>query len=210
MRAKGTLTTWNDEKGYGFIDPGEGGPRVFVHVSAFRDRSRRPEVGQVVTYRPGQDERGRPRAEQARRLGDRARPRRRGPRISPSVPLAAAFVGGVVVAALMNKAPWSLPAIIGVVSFVTFVIYAWDKSAARRGANRTPEIHLHLLALAGGWPGAALAQQWLRHKSRKASFRAIFWFTVVVNTGLVGWMILTLDGQLFMRAWLPDLSRLPF
>ena len=44
-----------------------------------------------------------------------------------------------------------------------------------------PQGRLHLLALAGGWPGALLAQQFLRHKSAKASFRTVFWATVVLN-----------------------------
>lgn len=38
-----------------------------------------------------------------------------------------------------------------------------------------------MLALAGGRPGALMAQQVLRHKSSKAQFRAVFWATVMVN-----------------------------
>ena len=61
-----------------------------------------------------------------------------------------------------------------------------DKAAAQAGRWRTSEATLHLLALAGGWPGALLAQHWLRHKSAKRAFRAVFWVTVVLNvTGLV-------------------------
>lgn len=33
----------------------------------------------------------------------------------------------------------------------------------------------------GGWPGAIVAQQWLRHKSCKADFRGRFWLTVLGN-----------------------------
>lgn len=58
-----------------------------------------------------------------------------------------------------------------------------DKSAAKRAAWRTPEKTLHWLALAGGWPGALLAQQLLGHKSAKAEFRRVFWLTVVLNVG---------------------------
>lgn len=67
------------------------------------------------------------------------------------------------------------------VSAVTFVAYVSDKHAARRGGRRTPERHLHLLSLAGGWPGALLAQQLARHKTAKASFLFVFWWTVALN-----------------------------
>jgi uncharacterized membrane protein YsdA (DUF1294 family) len=66
-------------------------------------------------------------------------------------------------------------------SAVTFVIYAIDKAAAKGNARRAPENTLHLLALLGGWPGALLAQHWLRHKSSKKSFRRVFWVTVLAN-----------------------------
>ncbi len=66
-------------------------------------------------------------------------------------------------------------------SGVCFLAYALDKSAARRGARRTPESTLLMLGLLGGWPGGLLAQQLLRHKSNKASFRAAFWGTVMLN-----------------------------
>ncbi|MEL7668339.1 MAG: DUF1294 domain-containing protein [Actinomycetota bacterium] len=79
------------------------------------------------------------------------------------------YVGGVVAAAYLAF------------SIVTFAVYAWDKSAARRGARRVPESTLHVLALLGGWPGALVAQQALRHKTRKQPFRTIFWLTVLVN-----------------------------
>lgn len=75
------------------------------------------------------------------------------------------------------------------VSVLTFIAYAIDKSAAVKGNWRIPENHLHLLALFGGWPGAWLAQQSLRHKSRKPSFRVAFLFTVVLNCAVVGWLL---------------------
>lgn len=71
---------------------------------------------------------------------------------------------------------------------MTFFIYAIDKSAARRSAWRTPERTLHLLALAGGWPGALLAQQLLRHKTAKLPFRITFWVTVVLNVAGLLWL----------------------
>jgi uncharacterized membrane protein YsdA (DUF1294 family) len=84
----------------------------------------------------------------------------------------------------MSKPVW----VYCVLSVTNFAVYAWDKSAARREAWRVSETKLHLLSLLGGWPGAIFAQQLLRHKSSKATFRALFWITVAVNlTVLIYW-----------------------
>ncbi|MCB1702447.1 MAG: cold shock domain-containing protein [Pseudomonadales bacterium] len=49
MRQKGKLRSWNDEKGFGFVVPTEGGKDVFLHISALSNRTRRPVVGQRAT-----------------------------------------------------------------------------------------------------------------------------------------------------------------
>jgi uncharacterized membrane protein YsdA (DUF1294 family) len=64
---------------------------------------------------------------------------------------------------------------------VCFAVYAVDKSAAAAGRWRISENTLLLLGVLGGWPGAIVAQQTLRHKTQKANFRSAFWGTVVVN-----------------------------
>jgi uncharacterized membrane protein YsdA (DUF1294 family) len=71
-----------------------------------------------------------------------------------------------------------------IISLLTFIIYAKDKSAAKNGSWRTPESTLHLLSLLGGWPGALIAQQTLRHKFKKESFRSVFWTTAFLNCGV--------------------------
>lgn len=80
---------------------------------------------------------------------------------------------------------WSLPQLVGAAYAVTslgcFIAYAMDKSAARARSWRTPETTLLLLGLVGGWPGAVLAQQWLRHKTSKRSFQWKFQLTVALN-----------------------------
>lgn len=83
---------------------------------------------------------------------------------------------------------WVLPASF-VLSLLTFWMYWVDKRAAQTGQWRTPESTLQLLALAGGWPGAWLAQQVLRHKSSKLSFRLVYWLMVSAH-------------GLFLGAWL--------
>lgn len=83
----------------------------------------------------------------------------------------------------------ALGALYACASVICFSAYALDKSAARAGRRRTPERTLLLLGLACGWPGAVLAQRWLRHKSAKRSFQLKFWFTVVVNVAGAGLII---------------------
>ena len=69
-------------------------------------------------------------------------------------------------------------------SLACLLAYYLDKAAARAGRRRISERSLLLLGLAGGWPGALLAQQWFRHKSSKQAFRRKFWCTVLFNGGL--------------------------
>ncbi|NHZ91196.1 DUF1294 domain-containing protein [Massilia sp. CCM 8733] len=80
---------------------------------------------------------------------------------------------------------WHVPLWVGALyalaSVVCFTVYARDKAAARAGQRRTPERSLLLLGLLCGWPGAVLAQQWLRHKSSKRAFQVAFWMTVISN-----------------------------
>ncbi len=47
---KGQLTTWKDERGFGFIKPDEGGKEVFLHISAVKGAGRRPRVGDTILY----------------------------------------------------------------------------------------------------------------------------------------------------------------
>lgn len=73
-------------------------------------------------------------------------------------------------------------------SLVSYFYYAKDKKAALIGAWRVPENTLQLLSLSGGWPGALIAQQRLRHKTKKVSFRLVFWFTVLANVAGLVWL----------------------
>jgi cold shock CspA family protein len=50
MRIEGTLAKWNEDRGFGFITPTQGGPEVFVHISAFPRDGHRPTVGERLTF----------------------------------------------------------------------------------------------------------------------------------------------------------------
>lgn len=73
MRIKGKITQWDDAKGFGFIVPMLPGERVFLHIKALQNRTRRPEVGEVVTYSIGQDAQGRPQAQEVTFAGEKHR-----------------------------------------------------------------------------------------------------------------------------------------
>jgi uncharacterized membrane protein YsdA (DUF1294 family)/cold shock CspA family protein len=188
MRGKGKISSWNDEKGYGFIAPASGGSRVFVHIKAFGNRARRPAINDVVTYNLAADKQGRARAEGATLAGDKLKRRTKRNSSVPTILVALFFLAGASISAFATNLPLLIPAAYIFVSGVTFLVYAFDKSAARSGRWRTSETTLHLLALAGGWPGALVAQQTLRHKSKKASFRRAFFVIVLLNCAALVWL----------------------
>jgi uncharacterized membrane protein YsdA (DUF1294 family) len=84
-------------------------------------------------------------------------------------------------------------------SVATVLAYGFDKSAAVRDRWRVKESTLHMLSLAGGWPGAFIAQRVFRHKSRKPSFQTRFMVTVIVNC-----------AALVLIWWAASDARLPY
>jgi uncharacterized membrane protein YsdA (DUF1294 family)/cold shock CspA family protein len=193
MRFEGTLKTWNDDRGFGFIEPAQGGQEIFVHIKAFGPRTGRPQPLQRVSFEVELGPQGRKRArnvELVRHMPTKRKARSDSPAQWGTATLFAipAFALLFLVVALLWRPPALLALVYPAISVVTFAAYALDKSAAQRKAWRTPESTLHILALAGGWPGALLAQQFLRHKSAKAEFRAVFWGTVVLN--VIGFVLI--------------------
>jgi cold shock CspA family protein len=57
MRFEGTLTKWNDDRGFGFIKPKHGDQDIFVHISAFPKDGKRPSIGEKLSFefQVGQD-----------------------------------------------------------------------------------------------------------------------------------------------------------
>ncbi len=188
MRSKGTISSWNDDKGFGFISPQAGGKTVFVHINGFSQRSYRPQVDDIVTYALSKDKKGRPCAVDAAIAGAKLKKTTARKSKSSSIFFALVFLGAVALSAAIGLVPVIIIIAYAALSLTTFSVYAIDKSAARRGAWRIKEGTLHVLGLAGGWPGALIAQQTLRHKTKKTSFRAVFWVTVLANCVAFAWL----------------------
>ncbi|WP_305072598.1 cold shock and DUF1294 domain-containing protein [Propionivibrio sp.] len=201
MRFQGKITNWKDDKGFGFINPNGGGDQVFVHIKSFANRQRRPVGDEIVTYELRVDVKGRSQAENVAFVGERAPSNISPARRNISLILAAFFLAFVAASASVGKLPFAVLWLYLVGSAVAFLAYALDKSAAKNDQWRTKESTLHLFALVGGWPGALAAQRLLRHKSKKQSFQTVFWATVVLNCGVLAWL-LSPSGSAALRSFL--------
>ncbi len=62
MRIEGTVAKWNNDRGFGFIAPAQGGPDVFVHISAFPQDGIRPSLGDRFSFEIEVDAGGKRRA----------------------------------------------------------------------------------------------------------------------------------------------------
>jgi len=206
MARIGRIEQWDDARGYGFVRPleSQGGEsaRAFVHVRAIGRAGRRPADGDLIRYDTERDAQGRlnavavsfvaagaMRRQVALRGGERGR--RDGARLSGPLRRAVLVAATAVLAGgwLLGEWPGAVPLWYAAMSLLAFLAYGHDKRAAGRGSRRTPERNLHLIDLAGGWPGGLLAQQVLRHKSSKAAYQAAFWTTVALNAAGFAWLL---------------------
>ncbi len=119
-------------------------------------------------------------AAQAAPRGRAVEGRRRGPKIALLLALCALPALGVAQAVLAGASPLWL-ALYPLASLIAFGLYWHDKRRARTQGWRVPEKYLHLSELLGGWPGALVAQQVCRHKTRKVSFQGVFWAIVLLH-----------------------------
>lgn len=185
MQKKGKITKWNKEKGFGFITPINGGKQIFIHITAFNNRNNPPEINQNVSYDISQDKIGRSCAENASRLSDNLKISTKTTISFRELTIVLIFFSILVTLVLTNNMLFQILLLYFTISILTFIFYVRDKSAALNKNWRTSESTLHLLSLVGGWPGALIAQQNLRHKSSKQSFKNIFYITMFINIGIL-------------------------
>jgi len=140
----GKITSWNDDKGFGFITPKSGGKTIFIHINDFSKNHKRPTQGLSVNYNLSTDSIG-------RRCAVNVCPERGHKKVTKadrqllfSIFLSITFlsvVGGLVI---LNKLPVIILGAYAILSLLTFALYAKDKSAAQSGNWRTSESTLHL------------------------------------------------------------------
>lgn len=176
MRYRGRITTWKEDRGFGFITPSNPGDEIFVHTSSILNGRRRPIENEIVTYAVKVDPKGRPQAHEVLFRSDWSS-------VSPPLGLAASFLLIIAGCVLFGRLPLAVLSLYSITSLIAFLAYASDKAAAQQNKWRTEESTLHLLGLCGGWPGALIARHVFSHKTRKKSFVISFWGTVAINSG---------------------------
>jgi uncharacterized membrane protein YsdA (DUF1294 family)/cold shock CspA family protein len=168
-RQEGTITQWMDDKGFGWVE--SGGKRVFLDISDFKLRQRRPNAGEKVSFISGIDPKGRVCAKQVSFV-------KNGGAVRARVGIGDWFLFSLLLilplfALLWLPVAWWMGSgAMAIVSAITYAMYAHDKQQAVSGGWRVTESWLHLAELLGGWPGAFLAQRRLRHRPlAKNNFR---------------------------------------
>lgn len=184
MRYQGKITKWNDEKGFGFVLTNDGKRETFVHISAFKDRSTRPQTSQLISYEIIKDASGREQAANAsfvkanRKTSTQGEPHDFSYSFFAFMLLMTAFV---VERTVNGFLPVEYLFVFLMANLIAFLYCYMDKTAALKGAWRKSEDSLHLLSLIGGWPGAYIAQKLFRHKTKKASFQWVYKLTVLIH-----------------------------
>jgi len=201
----GTISNWNEEKGFGFITPKAGGKDIFLHINDYSRIHKKPFKGLEVKYILNTDAKGRKCATEVFPLRGH---KNNGREIRQKIFSIFVFISFGCVTYFLHSYNY-IPAIIvglyAILSILAFLMYAKDKNAAEWGEWRTQERTLHTIALLGGWPGAAIAQSFLRHKSKKLSFRIIYWMTVIINCAGLYWLI-TPQGNLWLKSILRNIK----
>ena len=197
MRLKGKVIKWQNDKGFGFIEPINGMPDLFFHENFLLNQSRRPVVGEDVSFEITTNPERKQRAVRILFRGERD-PRKLDNFFDVFYSsLSCVFLICIGVLVFLNKLNPIILILYLLLSCITFLIYRQDKIKAKNAEWRTPENKLHFFSLIGGWPGALIAQRRLHHKSRKLPFQVVFYITVILNISAIS--VYCYSGSNFMR-----------
>ncbi|MGF1755827.1 DUF1294 domain-containing protein [Vibrio makurazakiensis] len=90
-------------------------------------------------------------------------------------------------------------------SAVTYSFYMFDSAAAKQNTLRIHNGILHTLSLAGGWPGALIAQCSYKVHYHNKVFAVLFWCTVGLNFLVYVWTF-TEAGNAHLLSWVRELK----
>lgn len=169
-RIQGRISGWETDRGFGWVAH-EGGS-LFTHIKEF-EKGILPKAGDRVSFVIGNDPKGRPCAKDVICPGKNPLPS-----LASCLKLLVLLALPLAANMKLPIAMWKLPLAMLPVSIAAWILFRYDKKRAHAGRWRVSETELHGLELFGGWPGAFLAQQKFRHKTRKTSYQAIFWAIV--------------------------------
>jgi uncharacterized membrane protein YsdA (DUF1294 family)/cold shock CspA family protein len=232
MRKQGTIIRWEAARGFGFVRSPAASADVFFHLRDLRGgmqpregmevsfeeiqvggKGPRAMAVEAISVTPGRASSSAQPQSRARSRAEDTPPRRPrsqrqtttstgGRGLEAMLFVMAAYGGLLLWAVWASLLPWWIVPASFVLNLLTFWMYWVDKHAAQTSQWRTPENTLQFLALAGGWPGAWLAQQVLRHKSSKQSFQDDYWLMVISHAVLVGAWLFWPPLRESLTAWL--------
>lgn len=186
-RLTGLVDKWNEDRGFGFIKTNTY-ENIFFHISEWQTHDR-PKVGDEVFFVLTKENKG--------LKGIEVRKKDSAIEVFAKFRLGVIWYGVLLMLIGFSRLPaWVLLAYF-VADILSYLMYALDKKRAYTNQWRIPENHLHILSLMGGWNGARIAQQKLRHKTQKQPFRFLYFLTILIN-------ILTVFAYVFYK---PDLGR---
>ena len=190
---QGIIKTWKQDKGFGFIQSAASEKDIFIHIRDLKHVGYEPKMGDSVDFKLMSDKAGKIRAYDAYISGQEIihktvkRPVYAKSAGKPKKKLGVLFILIALIpfvfSALLIKEQQNFALLFAylVMSLVTFLAYAIDKTKAHKNQWRTQESTLHLLELLGGWPGALISQKVIRHKNKKLSFQVVFWLIVLLH-----------------------------
>lgn len=202
---KGVVSNWHESKGFGFIVSDGVEKDIFFHINDFSKKHKMPVNGLKVNYVFATDNNSRTYAKNVLPKNGHVKTTVARTQLRFSLFLTFIFYALLIILVYLKSLPVVVLYVYLGMSFLLFLLYAKDKSAAKKGKWRTPESTLHLFSILGGWPGGTLAQSFLRHKSKKLSFRIYFWLTVILNCAGLAWS-LTNIGEGFLNIFFENMN----